>query len=224
MTTTSAAERAAALRAEYARLGENVDHLSDLDLLNREVERVASESRRHQNAYSALLQDQVKKEQSCWAAARRASAEDRSAWAGMYLGHLVRLNAHQINGLIHRAAQLPDGRVPVEVARALKEAAQQAKWSMSGVIGGTHSQLDGVRRQSEEIRLVEKQRDEIWRLRQFITELGQRLHVQHGGKGSRENGWRCECSGCELIRAMDDVPVERDAEIATPTTSAVTAA
>jgi hypothetical protein len=54
---------------------------------------------------------------------------------------------------------------------------------------------------------VEKRHDEILRLRAFINEQGQALHAEHGGKGSRENGWRCECPGCELIRAMDDVPM-----------------
>ena len=39
MTTKTAAERIAALRDEYARLGEDVTDLCDLDLLNREVER-----------------------------------------------------------------------------------------------------------------------------------------------------------------------------------------
>lgn len=38
MSTKTAAERVAAIRDEYARLGENVDHLSDLDLLNHYVE------------------------------------------------------------------------------------------------------------------------------------------------------------------------------------------
>ncbi|WP_159042063.1 hypothetical protein [Streptomyces ambofaciens] len=213
----SASERAASLRDEYARLGENVNHLSDIDLLNREVERWANESRRHENAYNSLLQDQVKHDQSVYAAARRAAAEDRIAWAGMYLGHLVAQSAHSINAVIHRAAELPDGRVPVEQARELKSAAERAKWAMSGLVGHRQGQLEEARRQNPEISLVEKQREEILRLRGFITDLGQSFHAERGVTGRG----RCECSGCELIRAMDDVPAE---QTITSTLSAATAA
>ncbi|WP_406227447.1 hypothetical protein [Streptomyces anthocyanicus] len=205
MTTKTAAERVAALRDEHARLGDNVDHLTDLDLLNRELERTQRESRRHENAYTSLLQDQVKHDRAVYAAARRAAAEDRIAWAGMYLSHLVAQSAHSINAVINRAAELPDGRIPVEQGRELKAAAERAKWAMSGLVGHRQSQLEEVRQQNAAISLVEKQRQEILRLREFITNLGQRLHAKHGGT----NRGRCECSGCELIRAMDDVPAEQ---------------
>lgn len=209
MTTKTAAERVAALRDECARFGEDVTGLSDTELLFRHLDTAWAESRRHENNYSNLLQDQVKSERATRTAARRTAFEDRRAWAGIYLHSLVSQSARDINGLIHRAAELPDGRVPVELTRELKVAAERAKWQMSGLIGGREGQLDDVRRQNQEIQLVEKQRDEIWRLRDFITEQGQRLHGEHGRKGSRENGWRCECPGCELIRAMDDVPAEQ---------------
>lgn len=203
----NAAERVAALREECRRIGENVDQLSDLDLLDRELGRVQAESRRHENAYNSMLQNQVQRDRSAWSAARRAATEDRAAWAGMYLGALVSRSAGHINEVIHRAAELPDGRVPVDLTRALKEAASRAKWQMLGLIGG-REQLEEARAQNPTISLVEKQREEILRLRDCINRLGQQLHRKHGSKGTRENGWRCECPGCELIRSMDEPPAE----------------
>lgn len=217
-TTTSADERIAAIRDEYARSGEDVTHLSDTELLLRQVDRAWAESRRHENNHSSLLQDQVKHDRSVYAAARREAQENRRAWAGMYLGHLIRESAGPINAVIHRAAELPDGRVPVEQARELKKAAENAKWMMSGLVGHRQDQFDDARRQNPQIALVEKFRDEMWRLRELITAASQRLHAASDApKGA--NG-RCECTGCELIRAMDDVPAEQ----ATPIPSAASAA
>jgi hypothetical protein len=60
VTTKTAAERVAALRDEYARLGENVDHLSDLDLLNEHVERRDRECIDTRDRYMRLLVEQRK--------------------------------------------------------------------------------------------------------------------------------------------------------------------
>lgn len=208
---TTATDKIASLREEYARLGDDVTTLSDVELLLKELDRTQHESRRHENNYTSLLQDQIKKDRSVWAAARRAAAEDRIAWAGMYLGHLVSRSAGSINEVINRAAELPDGRVPVELTRALKESAGRAKWQMSGLVGHRASQLDEARAQSPSIALVGKQREEILRLRDFIAAIGQQIHATRGSKGSQSNGWRCECQGCELLRSMDDAPAEAEA-------------
>lgn len=219
MTTKTATERVAALRDEAARFGEDVTGLTDTELLLRQIDQAWAESRRHENNYSNLLRDQVERDRSARTAARRAAVEDRIAWAGMYLAHLVGQSAYSINVVIHQAAELPDGRVPVEQARELKAAAERAKWMMSGLVGHRQDQFNKARRQNEQIALVEKQRDEIWRLREFITSAGQQLHGESGGRKPGER--RCECTGCELIRAMDDVP----GELAAPApTSAATAA
>lgn len=206
-----AEQRVADLRNEYARLGEDVSGLSDLDILNRELGRVAAESRRHENSYSSLLQDQVKHDRAVRAAAHRAAVEDRAAWAGMYLQHLVSRSAGHINEVVHRATQLPDGRATAEQTRELKAAAEQAKWLMSGLVGRREGQFEEARQQNPAISLVEKQREEILRLRDFITAQGQRLHAEYGSRDKRSNHGRCECSGCELLRAMDDVPFEQPA-------------
>lgn len=205
---TTTEQRIADLRAEAVRLNEDVTALSDIELLLQELDRSNAESRQHQNSYSNLLQDQTKRDRSTRAAARRAAVEERTAWAGMYLQHMIMRSARTINELIHRAADLPDGRVPVELTRDLKEAAARAKWTMSGLVGHREIQVEKTRSQSDEIRLVEKQRDEIWRLREFITAQGRRLHAEHGHPSGREVGWRCECPGCGLIRSMDDVQAE----------------
>lgn len=201
---SSAADRIISLREEYALLGEDVTDLGDVELLLRELGRTRQESRRHENSYMSLLQDQAKRDRAVRTAAHRAATEDRVAWAGLYLGHLVSRSAGSINEVINRAAELPDGRVPVELTRALKDAADRAKWQMSGLVGHRAAQLEEARAQNPSIALVEQQREEVLRLRSFISTLGQELHGRHGGKGTRDNGWRCECSGCELIRSMDD--------------------
>lgn len=199
---TATGERITSLREEYALLGEDVSGLSDLELLSREVGLLHTEKRKIENAYSTMLQDRVNHERAVRIAARRSAEDDRIAWAGMYLAQLVSRRAHTINAIIHRAAELPDGRVPVEQIRELRDAAQKAKWTMSGLVGHGGIQLEDARRQNEAIALVEKQQGEIWRLRDAITEQGRRLHSEHA-----QSGGRCECPGCALIRAMDDVAV-----------------
>jgi hypothetical protein len=207
VTTKTATERIAALRDEYARLGENIDHLSDLDLLNREVERWANESRRHENAHTSLLQDRVKHDRSVYAAARRSAQEDVTARAGLYLQAILRQSAHPINAVVHRAAELPaDGKATVQQVRELKAAADSAKWLLSGMVGDRKNFEDAQR--DPEIQLVEKLNAEIRRLREVVLAEGRRLHAGHGHRAS---GPRCECIGCELIRALDDVPAEQEA-------------
>lgn len=216
MTTRTATERVAALRDEYARLGENVDHLSDLDLLNQALERAQAESRRHENNHSILLQDQIKHDRSVYAAARRSAQGDVTARAGLYLQVILRQSARPINEVVHRASELPaDGKAPIQQVRDLKAAADNAKWLLSGMVGDRQNFEDA--RRDPEIQLVEKLNAEIRRLREVVLAEGRRLHAGHGHRAS---GPRCECTGCELIRAMDDVPAEQ----ATPTTSAAKAA
>lgn len=208
--TKTAAERVAALRDEYARLGENVDHLTDTELLYREIDRLAAESRRHENNYSALLQDQVKHDRSVYAAARRSAQGDVTARAGLYLQAILRQSAQPINAVVHRAAELPeDGKAPVQQVRDLKVAADRAKWLLSGMVGDRQSLEDAAK--DPNVQLVDKLSDEIRRMRSFIEEQARWLHAKHGSKDTVGRGGRCECPGCELVRAMDDVPAEQAA-------------
>lgn len=69
MTTKTAADRVVALRDEYARLGENVDHLSDIDLLNQHAERCERERIDINDRYMRLLTEQRKHDKAVRAAA-----------------------------------------------------------------------------------------------------------------------------------------------------------
>ncbi|HEY6116118.1 MAG TPA: hypothetical protein VI172_09190 [Candidatus Dormibacteraeota bacterium] len=215
-TTTSAAERIAAVRDEYASFGEDVTGLSDTELLLRQVDRAWAESRRHENNYSNLLQDQIKHDRSVYAAARRSAQGDVTARAGLYLNVILRNSARPINEVVHRASELPtDGKAPLQQVRDLKAAADNAKWLLSGMVGDRQGLESAAK--DPGVQLVEKLNGEIRRLREVVMAEGRRLHAGHG---HRQTGPRCECTGCELIRAIDDVPTEQ----ATPTTSAATAA
>jgi len=218
-TTTSAADRVAAIRAEAAKFGEDVTGLTDTELLLRQIDQAWAESRRHENAYSSLLQDQVKHDRSVYAAARHSAQGDAVARAGIYLQAILRQSARPINEVVHRASELPeDGKASVQQVRDLKAAADRAKWLLSGMVGDRKSFEDAAKNPG--VQLVEKLNGEIRRLREVVQAEGRRLHAGHG---HRQTGPRCECTGCELIRAMDDVPAEQAVE-PTPTPSAATAA
>lgn len=205
-TTVSAADRIAAIRDEYARYGEDVTSLSDTELLFRHLDTAWAESRRHENAHSSLLQDQVKHDRSVYAAAQRGVAEKRNARGGMYLAAIVRRSAVPITGLIYRISQLPDRPGP-KVVEELKAAARSAQWTLDGVV--TDEVLTEIAERDPGVRLTEMQAAEIARLREFVTEQGRRLHREHADLGSALG--RCECPGCELIRSMDDVPAAQEA-------------
>lgn len=202
-STASAAERIAAIRDEAARSGEDVAGLTDAELLLRQIDHAWAESRRHENAYSSLLQDQVKHDRAVYAAARREAAEWQSALAGLYLNAAVRKAAVPVTGLIYRISQLTDRPGP-KVIEELKGAARQAQWMLDGVV--RDKALAEIADRDPDVKLAEAQSAEIKRLREVIQAEGRRLHAGHG---HRQTGPRCECTGCELIRAMDDVPAEQ---------------
>lgn len=194
----TADERVKALREGYKRQGEDVTGLSDVELLNRALTQAQAESRRHENAYSSLLQDQVKHDRSVYSAASRQAKETVDARGGMHLEAIVRRSAQALTGLIYRVSELPERPGP-KVVEELKNAAQSAKWQLDGVV--TREVLDEVARTDEGVKLVDAQSAEIKRLREVISAEGRRLHAGHS---HRQAGIRCECTGCELIRAMDD--------------------
>lgn len=196
-----AGDRVADLREAYQRSGEDASGLSDAELLNRELEYTYTESRRHENAYSTLLQDRVKHDRSVYAAAGRSAREAVNARGGMYLDAIVRRSALPLTGLLYRISELPDRPGP-KMVEELKGAARTARWTLDGVV--TRKVLDEVARTDEGVKLVEAQAAEIQRLRGVVTAQAKRLHDEHGTKGTRGNGWRCECPGCEMIRDMDD--------------------
>lgn len=203
----TADERVKALREDYQRQGEDATGLSDAELLNRALTQAQAESHRHEDAYSSLLQDRVQHDRSVYTAARSSAQGDAVARAGLYLQAILRQSAHPINEVVHRASELPeDGKASVQQVRDLKAAADQAKWLLSGMVGDRQSLKDAAK--APGVQLVEKLNAEIRRLREVVMAEGRRLHAGHG---HRQTGIRCECTGCELIRAMDDVPAEQAA-------------
>jgi len=207
-----ATDCASALREEYERLGEKVDHLSDLELLAQELQRAQTESRRHENAYNSLLHDQVKRTRSAYSAARRSAQESVTARAGIYLQAILRRSAQPINAVVYQAAQLPgSGRATAQQVKDLKAAAEQAQWSLSGMVSDPQAIEDAA--SDPGVQLVDDLNAEIRRLRELITGRGATLHADLAQMLKRESGGRCQCHGCELIRAMDDLhTVTDDAE------------
>ncbi|KOT51133.1 MULTISPECIES: hypothetical protein [Streptomyces] len=218
-----ATEQIAALREEYGRMGVDVNGLSDLELLIRELEQTRDESRQHKNKYDTLLQDQVARERAARTAARRGILDDERARAGIYLHHILEQEARPVNEVLGRAANLPDdGKASAQQVRDLKQAADRANWMVSGLartglpgVLGSGRNVDNARRRSPELQVMEKQLEEIHRLRDVITDHGQRLHAERGPKAP--GAGRCECPGCELIRDMDDVaPQPEEANATSP--------
>lgn len=213
------ADRIASLREEAEKFGEDVTGLSDAELLNREVEQAHAEARRHHNAYSVLLQDQVKHDRSVYAAASRQAKEAVQARGGMYLEAIVRRSAVPLTGLIYRISELPERPGP-KVVEELKNAAQAVRWQLDGVV--TDQVVDEVARTDEGVKLVDAQAAEIQRLRDVVLAQARRLHDEHGPRRGGEG--RCECPGCEMIRDMDDdrEPVLHTDSRAVPAQTAVT--
>ena len=122
MTTTTAAERVAALRDEYARLGENVDHLSDLDLLNEHVERRERERIDINDRYMRLLTQQRKYGDTVRAAAAQAFRERLDIAAVTAVERHVR----EAGRLVTAVEMLGEQPKPDRIAR-LREAASGVK-------------------------------------------------------------------------------------------------
>jgi len=173
---------------------------SDTELLLWELNRMAAESRRHENAYTMLLQDRVKHDRAVRTAAHRSAIADITAQAGLYLRAIVQRNAQPIEGVIYRAENLPeDGRAPVAQVRELREAALKVRWLMRGLV--TDKSLEDARK-DEGIQALEKLKAELRRVQVMVSSVGQALHRTYG----RTTGETCTCSGCELIRSVHDVP------------------
>jgi len=118
VTTKTAAERVAALRDEYARLGENVDHLSDLDLLNEHVERRDRERIDINDRYMRLLTEQRKHGDKVRAAALQAFRERLDIAAVGAVERHVREAGH----LATLMESLPATPKPDQIARLRKAA------------------------------------------------------------------------------------------------------
>jgi hypothetical protein len=104
VTTKTAADRIAALRDEYARLGENVDHLSDLDLLNQYVETRERERIDINDRYMRLLTEQRKHDK----AVRTAAVAEVRARIDYLAVQAVGQKATQLTRILGAVEVLPE--------------------------------------------------------------------------------------------------------------------
>lgn len=171
----------------------------ETELLGEALNQAWAEARRHENAYTMLLQTQIQEHRAVRAAARRAALADITAQAGLYLQAILNRNASPIDGVIYRAEQIPEnGRMPVAQARELREAALRARWLLKGV--ATESAIADARK-DEGVQALEALKTELRRMQTVIGDVGRTLHIRYG----KTTGTLCECPGCDLIRTVHDV-------------------
>ena len=192
------AERSAAERLEALRKEADAPGRCDRELLERELNRAWAEARRHENAYTSLLQDRVRDERAVRTAARQSALADITAQAGVYLQAIIRRNASHLDGVVYRAENLPeDGRATPTQVKELREAALRSRWMLRGLSSDSAlaeaSKDDGVQ-------ALEAVKTELRRVLSAVQLAGQHLHNERGQTG----GPRCECAGCELIRSVHD--------------------
>jgi hypothetical protein len=196
------ADRLDTLRAEHTHEGTDATGLSDPELLGLELNRAWAEAQRHANAYSSLLQDRERDHRAVRTAARQGAVADVTAQAGLYLQAIIRRNASHLEGVVYRAEQIPeDGRMPVQAARELREAALRSRWMLRGLASSSALADAG---KDEGVQALETVKTELRRVVRVVRTLGRELHTNHG----RTTGSICECVGCELIRSVHDIPEE----------------
>lgn len=151
---------------------------------------VQAELTRVSNQNSRMLMEQVRAEREVYAAARRAAEEDRRAWSDLYFGKLVRDLGQPFRALTYRAMQLSD-RPGKQVLEDLRSAARMAD-----------ARLDyGYQKIEQDPGYGDRVNAEVIRLRAFIRRTGQGLHESEKWPAPGP----CGCTGCGLIRGMDDV-------------------
>jgi hypothetical protein len=132
LTTKTAADRVAALRDEYARLGENVDHLSDLDLLNQHAERCERERIDINDRYMRLLTEQSKHEESV----RAGAVSQLHGRLDILATEAVQRMAHNLTRILAAVDVLPERANAERVAR-LKQIAADTRHMLS-LMGDQH--------------------------------------------------------------------------------------
>lgn len=208
----STAESIAALRAYLHQRGIETAEMTDAEVALAEVDDLVRENTALRDRYQALLCDRVRFEQDARAAARREFHDDTAAWARA-VRHAQTHDAHShITTLLHWVRQLPDRPTPTQVD-TVRSVAQTA----------AHALAQPAR--SQDLALAEHWRTEVQRLRDLITEAGEDL-ADHPNRppGPRDANGHCHCLGCDLIRAMDDLPSDTELHSVTAVSTALSAA
>jgi hypothetical protein len=188
----TAAGRVADMRKCYANSPEPVDHLSDLELVFRELDAAITGERSLQVRYDRMLQEQNRHERDVRTAARRAAQDDRLAYANAYMGELLRRARQPIRALSYRAGQIGPRVGKDQLDELHRNAAEVADLLKEPV-------------KSDELSAADRWRNETWRLRDFIKDTGRALHAELS-----TGTVPCHCRGCELIHGMDDVEMPAD--------------
>ncbi|MGX1254103.1 hypothetical protein RKD48_006614 [Streptomyces ambofaciens] len=126
MTTKTAAERVAALRDESARLGENVDHLTDLDLLNEYAERAERDRINTNDRYMRLLTEQ----RHYGDRVRQATVREMTDRVDQVAAHAVQRRASHLDRIFSAVDVLPE-RANAERVQILKRIVADTRYSLS---------------------------------------------------------------------------------------------
>lgn len=120
--TTAAAERIAALRDECAHIGEDIDHLTDLDLLNQYAENRERDCINTRDRYMKLLTEQSKYDEQVQAGVRSAMLHRLDILAT----GAIRQKAHELTRILDAIDVLPD-RATAERVAGLKTIAADTR-------------------------------------------------------------------------------------------------
>ncbi|MDX3065810.1 MULTISPECIES: hypothetical protein [Streptomyces] len=125
-TTPTAADRVAAIRAEYAAMGEPLDDLSDLEVLNRAYDAVQREQITTRDRYMGLLTSLRRHDDS----ARRTVAAELAGRADLVVAQALERRARAMVAVLAAVEVLPErpGRDRVAL---LKQIAQRTRHTIS---------------------------------------------------------------------------------------------
>lgn len=125
-TTRTAADRVAAIRAEYAAIGEPLDDLSDLDVLNRAYDAAQREQITTRDRYMGLLTSLRRHDDSV----RRTVAAELAGRADLVVAQALERRAQAMVAVLAAVEVLPErpGRDRVAL---LKEIAQRTRRTIS---------------------------------------------------------------------------------------------
>ncbi|MFC8065427.1 hypothetical protein [Streptomyces sp. NPDC057293] len=126
MTTKTAVERVAALRDEHARLGENIDHLTDLDLLNQYAERAERDRINTNDRYMRLLTEQ----RHYGDQVRQAAVREMTDRIDQVAAHAVQRRASRLDRIFSAVDVLPE-RPNAERVQVLKRIVANTRHSLS---------------------------------------------------------------------------------------------
>lgn len=192
----SLTERMSAIRSDYARRGEDVSSLADADILLKELDEANALVNKLTRRDEERRASDIDRERAIRTAARRVYEDRLASWDGLIFHSLTQMSGETVRAALYRAANLSslasgdttaDVREAAAVALSLWE--REVRYLRDGA--GRHA---GVW-------VSDQQRTEIGRLRKLITEHAVSISDHKRQRGSLEV---CTCTGCSLIRSMDD--------------------